>query len=176
MIMYINKTLCISVILVSILVLFSGCSGTQKYPDNSNPDSLVIVEQIPKGYEYLGYHEISDYNKFSENIITSKEGAYRDEDDVDVFLNVIELDSESAALEFISNYQEQFNQLPDGNRFSSITFNGHDATIVKTYRLNDGIQVPKYQIIWNSDNIVFLVISNSQDERSAEKLAETTGY
>ena len=174
-----------SILLISILLL-SGCiedtdteiidnpdntsSGIDQ--DNFSLDSMVMVENLPSGYEYLGSLPITDYNEFSEKIIESKEGAYRDEDNFDVFLDIIELDSESAAVEFILSYKANYEPLAIGDRFTSLSFNGHDATRITEYRN----QLPKYQIVWNNDNMVFIVRSNSNLESSAMNLAIATGY
>jgi len=131
----------------------------------------IPVNNLPDGYEYLGSFPISDYNELSENIIESIEGAYRDRDNFDVFLDIIKLDSESAAIEFILNYNAQYEQLPTGDRFTTFLLNGQGGTIIKTYRFTDGNQVPKYQIIWNHRNIVVIVRSNSNLENSAFDLA-----
>jgi len=183
--MYNLKKTVASILLISIILL-SGCiedtdteiidnsdntsSGIDQ--DNISLDSMVVVENLPSGYEYLGSHPINNYDEFSENIIESKEGAYRDEDNFDVFLDIIELHSESAAFEFILNYKAQYEPLAIGDRFTEITVNGHDAIRITKYRN----QLPKYQIIWNNDNIVFIVISNSNFESSAMNLAIATGY
>lgn len=187
--MYNPKKTIASIILISIILL-SGCiedtdteiidnsdntsSGIDQ--DNFSLDSMVMVENLPSGYEYLGSPPITDDDEFSENIIESKEGAYRDEDNVDVFLDIIELDSESAATEFIFNYKSQYEQLSTGDRFTNLNFNGHTSTRIKTYTYAAGNQLPKYQIIWNNDNIVFIVRSNSNLESSAMNLAIATGY
>lgn len=136
-------------------------------------DSIIYlpVNNLPEGYRYLGSLPISDYNELSENIIESIEGAYRDRDNFDVFLDIIKFDSESAAVEFILNYKAQYKQLPTGDRFTSFLLNGQGGTIIKTYRFSDGTQVPKYQIIWNHRNIVIIVRSNSNLENSAFNLA-----
>ncbi|MCD4815739.1 MAG: hypothetical protein K8R06_04985 [Methanosarcinales archaeon] len=187
--MYNPKKTVASILLISIILL-SGCiedtdteiidnsdntsSGIDQ--DNFTLDSMVMVENLPSGYEYLGSLPITDYNEFSEKIIESKEGAYRDEDNFDVFLDIIELDSESAATEFIFNYKSQYEQLSTGDRFTNVNFNGHTGTRIKTYTYRAGNQLPKYQIIWNNGNIVFIVRSNSNLESSAMNLAIATGY
>lgn len=183
-----KKTLA-SILLISIILL-SGCiedTDTEiiNNPDNTSSgigqdnftlDSMVMVENLPPGYEYLGSPPITDYDEFSGNIIELKEGAYRDEDNFDVFLDIIELDSESAATEFIFNYKSQYEQLSTGDRFTNLNFNGHTGTRIKAYTYRAGNQLPKYQIIWNNDNIVFIVRSNSNLESSAMKIAIATGY
>jgi len=169
-----KKTLA-SIILISIILL-SGCIEDTDTEIIDNIDSMVMVENLPSGYEYLGSPPITDYNEFSEKIIESKEGVYRDEDNFDVFLDIIELDSESAATEFILNYKSQYKPLHIGNRFTNVNFNDHAGTRIKTYITRAGNQIPKYQIIWNNDNIVFIVRSNSNLESSSMNLAIATGY
>jgi hypothetical protein len=185
-----NQKKTVTSILLILILLLSGCiedtdteiidnldnasSGIDH--DNINLDSMVMLENLPSGYEYLGSLPINNYDEFSENIIKSKEGAYRDVDNFDVFLDIIELDSDLSATEFILNYKSQYEQLYTGDRFTNVNFNGHIATRIKTYTLRDGNQLPKYQIIWNNDNIVFIVRSNSNFESSAMNLAIATGY
>jgi len=187
--MYNLKKTVASILLISIILL-SGCiqdtdteiidnsdntsSGIDQ--DNFTLDSMVKIENLPSGYEYLGAPPITDYNEFSEKIIELKEGAYRDEDNFDVLLDIIELDSDSAATEFIFNYKSQYEQLSTGDRFTNVNFNGHTGTRIKTYTYRAGNQLPKYQVIWNNDNIVFIVRSNSNLESSAMNLATATGY
>ncbi|MCL7413662.1 MAG: hypothetical protein M8353_08620 [ANME-2 cluster archaeon] len=177
--------------LVSIIVL-SGCTentGNEDLtdtPDNSisdntltgnlSLDSMVIVEQLPDGYEIMGTLPISDdYIEYSDNIIDAREGAYRDTENTDVFLDIIELDSKQAALDFISRYKSQYIPLDTGDRFTTISFNGHEATRILQYRNSGGSQIPKYQIIWNKENLVLLVRSNSHLESSSLELAKATG-
>lgn len=154
----------------------SSVSDNISVSDNFSLDSMVIVEQLPDGYEILGTLPVSDYNEYSGNIIDAREGAYRDTDNLDVYLDIIELDSEQAALELISNYQAQYEPLAIGNRFTTIHFNGHDATRITQYRNSGGAQLPKYQVIWNNENMVFNVKSNSHLESSSLELAKATGH
>ena len=79
--MYNPKKTVASILLISIILL-SGCiedtdteiidnpdntsSGMDQ--DNFNLDSMVMVENLPSGYEYLGSLPITDYNEFSDNI------------------------------------------------------------------------------------------------------------
>lgn len=199
--MFVQKKIIVISFLISI-VLLSGCiedtendnpinnsdnvtvisnntpsvSDNISVSDNFTLDSMVIVEQLPDGYEILGTLPISDYNEYSGNIVDAREGAYRDTDNLDVFLDIIELDSEQAALELISNYQAQYESLAIGDRFTTIHFNGHDATRITQYRNFGGTQLPKYQVIWNNENMVFNVRSNSQLESSSLELAKATGH
>ncbi|MDF1558186.1 MAG: hypothetical protein P1P80_08435 [ANME-2 cluster archaeon] len=193
--MFVQKKIMVIVLLISIIVV-SGCAqntGNDNLTnssdttssisdlDNYSLDSLVIVEQLPDGYEILGILPISNYDTYSENIVDAREGAYRDIDNFDVFLDIIELNSEQAALEFISSYKAQYEPLDTRDNFTTIQFttihfNGHDATRITRYRISGGTQLPKYQIIWNNENVVFVVISNSHLESSSLELAKATGH
>jgi len=180
-----------------LIILLSGCTGntddgnsgntsdnTSLIPDatptpfsnNFSLDSMVIVEPLPNGYEILGILPISDYDEYSEYIVDAREGAYRDTENVDVFLDIIELNSEQAAFDFISNYKAQYVPLDVGDRFTTISFNEHSAERIIEYRYSVGEQIPKYKIIWNKGNIVFVVRSNSHLESSSFELAKATGY
>ncbi|MCG7847911.1 MAG: hypothetical protein MIO93_01850 [ANME-2 cluster archaeon] len=146
------------------------------FPSNYSLDSMVNVEPLPNGYEILGILPISDYDEYSENIVDTREGAYRDPENVDVFLDIIELNSEQAAFDFISNYKAQYVPLDVENRFTTISFNEHSAERIIEYKYSSGDQIPKYKIIWNQGNIVFVVRSNSHLESSSFELAKATGY
>jgi len=185
--MFVQKKIIIMSFLISI-VLLSGCiedtgngnpvnvsNNTSSVSDNFSLDSMVIVEQLPDGYEILATRSVSDYTEYSGNIVDEREDVYRDTDNLDVFLDIIELDSEQAALELISNYKAQYESLAIGDRFTTIHFNGHDATRITQYN-SGGTQSPKYQVIWNNKNMVFNVISNSHIESSSLELAKATGY
>ncbi|MBW6517209.1 MAG: hypothetical protein K0A89_01720 [ANME-2 cluster archaeon] len=190
--MFFHKNILIIGFLISIIVL-SGCTdntGNEDLADipedTSSSDNtsiipgnlslMVIVDPLPDGYEILGTLPISDdYAQYSENIIDAREGAYRDTENTDVFLDIIELDSKQAALDFISRYKSQYIPLETIERFTSISFNGHEATRIVQYRNSGGSQIPKYQIIWNKENLVFLVRSNSHLESSSLELAKATG-
>ena len=186
--MLVQKKIIVMSFLIAI-VLLSGCiedtengnpvnvsNNTSSVSDNFSLDSMVIVEQLPDGYEILATLPISDYNEYSGNIVDEREGAYRDTDNLDVFLDIIELDSEQSALELISNYQAKYEPLAIGDRFTTIHFNGHDATRITQYKNSGGTQLPKYQIIWNHENMVFNVRSNSHLESSSLELAKATGH
>ncbi|MDF1532389.1 MAG: hypothetical protein P1P72_08770 [ANME-2 cluster archaeon] len=190
--MFFHKNILIIGFLISIIVL-SGCTdntGNKDMADipedTSSSDNtsiipgnlslMVIVDPLPDGYEILGTPPISDdYAQYSENIIDAREGAYRDTENTDVFLDIIELDSKQAALDFISRYKSQYIPLKTIERFTTISFNGHEATRIVQYRNSGGSQIPKYQIIWKKENLVFLVRSNSHLESSSLELAKATG-
>jgi len=166
-----NKRILIPVVLVSIIIAsLSLCCIEDSNDQNENP--AILVDPIPAGYEYIATVQNSNYNEFSEHIIHSKEEAYRDRDDLGISIIEIELDSKQSALEFISNYKDQYIELPDGSRFTGIYFNDHNAVKIKKYVINDGTQVPRYRIIWNNDNIVYIVKSNSNLEDSSLILAK----
>ena len=156
----------ISIFLLLMTILLSGCS------EDTGEDFKNY-----SGYEYIGMHTISDYNDLSGKIINSSEIIYLDNDDFNVYLQIIELKSKAATVEFISNYKSQYKPLVNDNRFNELFFNGHNATRITSYTYRDGgIQVPIYQIIWNNDSNVFIVKSNSDLESSAMNLAIATGY
>ena len=133
--MIFNKRKLIPVILVSIIIAsLSLCCIEDSNDQDENP--AIAVDPIPAGYRYIATLPNSNYNEFSDHIIHSKEEAYRDRDNLDVSIIEIELDSNQSALEFISNYKDQYIELPDGNRFTQIHFNDHNAVKIKKYVKN----------------------------------------
>ncbi len=168
--MLFNKRNLIPLVLVLIIIASLSLCCIEDSNEQENP--AILVDPIPAGYEYIATVPNSNYNKFSEHIIQSKEEAYRDRDDLGASIIEIELDSKQSALEFISNYKDQYIELPDGSRFTGIYFNDHNAVKIKKYVINDGTQVPRYRIIWNNGNIVYIVKSNSNLEDSSLILAK----
>jgi len=158
----------LTIIVLIFLILSSGCM-------KNTPDNVIITtDPLPDGYEYIATLPDSKYNN-SKNVIRSSEEAYRDRDNYDLSLDIIELDSQNSAVELISGYKAKFEELVTGDRFTQIYFNGHEATQIKKYTIIDGTQLPRYQIIWNNDNIVYIIRSNSNLEDSALELAKATG-
>lgn len=190
--MFISQRTVFIILAILSVMLLSGCvrpdnvditiPPTQTPPENNieknlteyDLDSMVMVVHLPAGYEYIGSVNISDYNGLSSNIIKAKEGLYRDRDNIDVFLDIVELKSSTDATDLVTKYKATFEpkvNIPENNPFSDEFFNGHSATRIRTIRN----QKPKYQIVWNTDRLVFIVRSNSEQEYSAQEIAKATG-
>ena len=100
MVIFIKKAIFLTILILAIIS--SGCiKGTDDDTDHTidqGINSLVVVADLPGGYEFLGtYPDFSEYDKDYENIINSGEGIYKDQNYNDVYLDVIEFDTESNA-------------------------------------------------------------------------------
>ncbi|TFH44560.1 MAG: hypothetical protein E4G94_03510 [ANME-2 cluster archaeon] len=130
------------------------------------------VKNLPNGYELLGtYPDFSEYDSNYENIINSSEGIYKDQNYKDVYLDVLEFDTESNAINFIEEYKSRNKPVTNEDIFSTITINGQSVTRMETYTISKGTQEPRYSFFWNDNNYVYIVKSNSNLENSALDLA-----
>jgi hypothetical protein len=178
-------------IVISLFVLFvsmSGCLNNTPSTDNeassvvlTTPQELIVVKDLPSGFEYLGAPSMSVEAVQSEyvataGIISAAEGLYKYSDKIDFNIDVIEMDNTTAAQNFISQYKSGFNELPAGDRFTEESFNGHSSTIIKKYAVFGGQDVPRYVYIWNNDNFVFVVSGATDDSALLRTFVESTGY
>lgn len=191
----VNKLVLVSALIVMMLFV-SGCT------DGQNPDSgqennvtdvgesadiaemsaedLTTIDNLPEGYEYLGaptlaVEEVRREYVNSSGITDTSEGFYK-ADSVDLYIDVIELESPEMAEEFVSGYRSGFKELASGTRFAEEDFNGHSAVRIKTYSTVGGEQVPRYTYIWSNDRFVFVVGGATEDYTMLRTLAEATGY
>jgi hypothetical protein len=168
-VIFIKKLAILTVLILTIIL--SGCIEDATKDDNlpnQDVNSLVIIDNLPEGYEILGiYPDFSEYNNDYENIIDSGEGLYRDQNNYDVFLDIIEFETESNAINFIEDYKFRKEQLINEDIFSTITINGQTVTRMKTYSISQGTQGPRYSFFWNDNKYAYIVTSNSNDENSA---------
>ena len=170
MVIFIKKAIFLTILILAIIS--SGCiKGTDDDTDHTidqGINSLVVVADLPGGYEFLGtYPDFSEYDKDYENIINSGEGIYKDQNYNDVYFDVIEFDTESNAINFIEDYKSRKESATNGDIFTTPAINGHSVTRMKTYSISKGTQEPRYSFFWNNNNYVFIIISNSNNENSA---------
>ena len=192
----VNKLILVSV-LIMMMLLVSGCTDEQN-PDSGqeiidtveagnntdiaemSADDLTIIAALPEGYEYLGAPSLTVEDVWEEyvnisGIVAASEGLYK-KGDVDLYVDVIEMESPELAEEFVSEYMSGFKELPSGSRFEEDSFNGHSATRIKTYSTVGGEQVARYTYIWSNENFVFVVGGATDDYSIVRTLAEATGY
>lgn len=181
----VNKLLLVSA-LIMMMLFVSGCTDEQ-VPDGGQEDisdmsaeELAVVEDLPEGYEYLGapsltVEEVQREYVNTSGIVAAAEGLYRS-GSVDLYIEVIEMESPEMAEGFISEYRSGFKELASGTRFAEETFNDHSALRIKTYSTVGGEQVPRYTYIWSNDSFVFVVGGATEDYSMLLSLAESTGY
>ena len=172
---FIKKLAILTVLILTIIL--SGCIDDTTDDDNlpdQDVNSLVIINNLPEGYEILGtYPDFSEYNNDYENIINSGEGLYRDQNNYDVFLDLLEFDTESNAINFIEEYKSRNKPVINEDIFSTTTINGQTVTRMKTYTISKGTQESRFSFFWNDNNYVYVVKSNSNDENSALNIVKT---
>ncbi|MDW7733682.1 MAG: hypothetical protein SCH66_14795 [Methanolobus sp.] len=192
----VNKLILVSALIIMMLFV-SGCTDEQD-PDSGqevnnttntgvnadisgmSAEDLAVISDLPEGYEYIGSPSLTvekvqkEYVNMS-GIVAAAEGLYK-AGDVDLYVDVIEMESPELAEEFVSEYMSGFKQLSSGTRFAEDSFNGHSVTVIKTYSTVGAKQVPRYTYIWSNENFVFVVGGATDDTSMPRTLAEATGY
>jgi hypothetical protein len=191
-----KKSIALISVFAVLMIAFSGCvdnntavNGT----DSNNPETNAIsnedaagistLETLPAGFEYvdtipLSTDEIKSGYKADNisGIITGSEGIYRDSNNTEYHIDVIELEDEEAANNLITVYKSSFSPLSSGSRFTDESFNGHSAVKITDYITSGGKDVSRYSYIWSNENYVIVVFGNTAEEAPIRQLAEATGY
>ncbi|KKG09483.1 hypothetical protein [Methanosarcina sp. 2.H.A.1B.4] len=192
-----KKSIALISVFAVLMIAFSGCvdnntpavNGT----DSDNPETNAIsdediagistLETLPAGFEYVDTIPLptdetkSDYK--AENVsgvLNVSEGIYKDSNETNYYIDVIELENEESANNFITAYKASFPPLSEGSRFTDESFNGHSAVKITEYITSGGETVPRYSYIWSNENYVIIVFGNTAEEAPLRQLAEATGY
>lgn len=174
------------------VVLFMGFSGCIFKGDDGNNDSsdgpalpvesvseLVVIENIPSGFEYLGNRSLTadavnkDYAK-AENVVEAAEGIYKNTN-LDYYVTAIRFSDAVSAESFLTNYRATFKVLQNNETFQLVEFNDHEATRAVSYSTVGGKQVPRYKYFWNNGEHVFIIAGNSEDSAVGLDFAMATG-
>lgn len=191
-----KKSIALVSVFAVLMIAFSGCVGNNPAvngTDTDNPETNSIsdedaagistLETLPAGFEYVDTIPLrtdetkNDYK--AENvsgILNVTEGIYKDSNKTEYHIDVIELEDEAAANNFITTYKASFPPLSDGSRFTDVSFNGHSAVKITEYVTDGGKTVPRYSYLWSRENYVIRVFGNTAEEAPIKQLAEATGY
>ncbi len=172
-------------LLTVLTIVMSGCVDPNDAPEATTEDEvltaadLIVIRNIPSGFEYLGAPPMSIDDIKSEyvdiaGIVDAAEGIYKDADSVEVRITVVECEDSAAADEFVNQYKLSMPLLARGTQFVEESFNNHFATRIMDYTTVGGEQVPRYSYIWSNDNFVFIVNGNTADFTQTRALAEAT--
>ncbi len=191
-----KKMIALVSVFAVLMIAFSGCvdntpavNGT----DSENPETNSISEEdaagistletLPAGFEYVDTIPLStdeikiDYEAQNvSGILTGSEGIYKDSNKTEYHIDVIELEDEEAANNFIIAYKASFPPLSSGSRFTDESINGHSAVKITDYVTSGGEDVLRYSYIWSNENYVIVVFGNTAEEAPIRQLAEATGY
>jgi len=192
-----TKSIALISVFAVLMIAFSGCvdnnSPAVNGTDSDNPATNSISEEdvagistletLPAGFEYidtlpLSTDEIkSDYNAEDvSGVLNVSEGIYKDSNATNYYVDVIELEDEEAANNFIDAYKASFTPLNSGSRFTDESFNGHSAVKILDYMTAGGKTVSRYTYVWSNENYVIVVFGNTAEEAPIRQLAEATGY
>ncbi|MDY9926555.1 hypothetical protein [Methanosarcina sp.] len=192
-----KKSIALISVFAVLMIAFSGCvdnnppavNGTDS--DNPEPNAISdedaagisTLETLPAGFEYIDTIQLSPdevkstYN--AENVsgvLNVSEGIYKDSNETNYYIDVIELEDEEVANDFISAYKASFKPLSSGSRFTDESFNGHSAVKILNYITVGGKSVSRYTYIWSNENYVIVVFGNTAEEAPIRQLAEATRY
>ena len=182
-----NKKIMLIFSLTVLAILMSGCiDDSTDTPEATTGNeeltaaNLIVVQNIPSGFEYLGAPPRSVDDIKSEyvdvaGIVDAAEGIYQDAGSVDFHITVVELDDSDAAGNFANQYKLSIPPLARGTQFVEESFNDHFATRIMDYTTVGGEQVARYSYLWSNDNFVFIVNGNTEDFTQTRALAEATG-
>jgi hypothetical protein len=179
-----------------LMIAFSGCVGNNPAANGTDTDNpktnsisdedpagISTLETLPAGFEYYDTVSLStdDIQRSYEaenvsGIVTGSEGIYKDSNKTEYHIDVIELENEDAANNFITAYKSSFPPLNNGSRFMDVSFNGHSAVKITEYVTSGGETIPRYSYIWSNENYVIIVFGNTAEEAPIRRLAEATGY
>lgn len=190
-----KKSIALISVFAVLMIAFSGCVGNNSAvngTDSDNPTSSIsnediagisTLDSVPAGFEYVDTiplridETLNDYK--AENVsgvLNVSEGIYKDSNKTEYHIDVIELEDEEAANNFITTYKASFPPLGNGSRFTDVSFNGHSAVKITEYVTAGGETVPRYSYLWNNENYVMRVFGNTAEEDPIKQLAEATGY
>ena len=181
-----NKKIMLLLSLTVLVILMSGCVDPNDTPETTTGNeeltaaNLIVVKNIPAGFEYLGAPSTSVDDIKSEyvdvaGIVDAAEGIYQDADSIEMRITVVEFEDSTVADEFVNQYKLSLPPLARGTQFVEESFNDHFATRIMDYTKMGGEQVPRYAYLWSNDNFVFIVNGNTADYTLTRALAEATG-
>ena len=178
-----NKKVMLIFSLTVLAITMSGCIDPNDTTEALTAADLIVVQNIPTGFEYLGAPPESKtlpdvkskYVETSDSIIDARKGFYRDSGNDDTYIMVIECTTPDAAESLVNEHRSQFKSLAVGQRFVDDQFNGHSVVRIIDYRLFDSEQVPSYSYVWSNEKFVFIVKGNTADYTLTRALAEATG-
>ncbi len=162
-----SNKLWISAVLI-ITVLISGCIFDKG--NNQNSTSGVIPQTgLPVGFTYNGTHETSV--PIGGTSINATEGVYKYNNVDDVYVDLIKNNNpQELVIQYKSKYKDA-----NYNPFEEVSFNGHNATQIKDYYIENATQVAYYSIMWTNGSSM-IIVGSSPDAHAVLSLATATGH
>ena len=181
-----NKKIMLIFSLTVLAIVMSGCVDPNDTPETTTGNeeltaaNLIMVQNIPSGFEYLGAPKTSVDDIKNEYVdvagmVDAAEGIYQDADSVELRITVVEFEDSNAADDFVNQYKLSLPPLAIGTQFAEELFNGHFATRIMDYTATGDGPVARYSYLWSNDMFVFIVNGNTEDFTQTRALAEATG-
>ena len=177
-----SKNILLLLLITLVMLAVSGCTdpGVGEEETEINVSNMVVLEEIPTGFEYLGVRELSmdkvlDGCCNESDFVEASQGIYKG-NDFDVSVTTIETPSEDGAENLVNSYKATFPPLAIGNRFVEESINDHFATRIVWYVTEKGTSVERYAYVWNNGSYVFQIRGATSDPLVLKEFAEATGY
>lgn len=164
-----SKKLVMTAILIITAAFISGCVFEKEDPEEGNVPDFFPTDNLPSGFVYMGTHDTNI--SINGTIMKGEEGIYKYNDEEDIYIQVIE-NKEPANL--IQEFKQRFRNA-NYDPFKEISFNGHKATQVKEYFMDNGRQVSAYSIVWATEEKMIIIGSSGQSQ-AVMNMAIRTGH
>lgn len=178
-----SKIIALLLSLTLVMLAVSGCtdpdSGREE-TDEINASNMVVLEEIPAGFEFIGARELSaakvlDGSVNESGFVEAYQGIY-ESNNFDVLVTAVETPSEADAQSLVDTYKATFPPMAVGNRFIEQSINDHFVTRIIWYVTENGNNTERYAYVWNNGNYVFQVRGATSDPAILMEFAEATGY
>jgi hypothetical protein len=167
-----------------MLLAVSGCidsdTGGEETGD-MNVSDMVVIDDIPAGFEYLGERGLSAEDVLDgccndSGFVEACQGIYKSAD-FDVTITAVETASQEDAEALVSGYKATFNSLASGgDRFVEESVNDHPVTRIIWYVTSNGDDAERYTYVWSNGSHVFQIRGATSDPLVLKEFAEATGY
>ncbi len=165
-----------------LIILLAGCTW-QPPPAISGLEQYIPTKDLPGEFKYVGALNNTSVaervlGEFNVSVVSAVKGFYTVEGaPVDSYVLVVKCASSAHANNATRNFFLLFPEFREGapaKRFSSVSFNSHDATQILGDYPDPNAQKFIYKYVWQKDDLVFIV-SGSEDRVASLKLAQLTG-
>ncbi|MDL2261010.1 DUF4367 domain-containing protein [Methanimicrococcus sp. OttesenSCG-928-J09] len=163
------------VLLVAFLAIAVGVSGCLNSGDDNSTDnnttnnstpapsfngSIVTIDPVPAGYELLAVKNVTADSENIDGINDALIGfvGYYAKGSSNVYLSVFQTESNKSAEGYVQSMIDAHKEkYPQSNNVTTVTINGHDATLITETTTAGGSTVERYTLAWaNGSNLVVL--------------------
>lgn len=159
------------VLLVAFLAVAVGVSGCLNSGDDNSTDNnstpapsfdsgIVTIDPVPAGYELLAVKNVTADAENIDGITDALVGfvGYYAKGSSNVYLSVFQTESNKSAEGYVQSMIDAHKEkYPQSNNVTTVTINGHNATLITETTTAGGSTVERYTLAWaNGSNLVVL--------------------